>query len=516
MAEMPPKPRLMRERRTLVAILALVYTALFMPAIIRVQPAGANVVTLITMVVGAFVYSWAFFFTIRASRLLFTILAPLMFFMSAAASYFIWQYQFEMTYQQLAVVTEVQTHTALAFISARLVAWMLITTAIGIWLTRRAIRLEEFDPKDTRLLFITAILMFCIFTTEVGTITQRYFPYNLLFAVKDFIAEKIDLARGTTSIPDVTYDNKQPVTIILVIGESVRAANWGLNGYQRKTTPLLAKRAGVMNFNDVKSCYPLTRVAVPCILTNSSYQTSIAGPYSLLQIFHQMGFFTASIDMHGMSESVFGSPVSKLFNEGNRLISFNGSMLSENNVDDAGVTALKSVLAEHKDNLFVFFHPFGSHWPYATRYPAKFGKWQPVCNPEHNDILDLAKDMSECVPQELVNAYDNSILYADFILDEVMDSVKGRPALVLYTSDHGQSLGENGLFLHGHPDAQIERHVPLVVWATPEFEKRFPGEVARTRAKQKLPTSHDTIFHTLPDCIGAKGSMIDPTKSLCH
>ena len=146
----------------------------------------------------------------------------------------------------------------------------------------------------------------------------------------------------------------------------------------------------------------------------------------------------------------------------------------------------------------------------------QFRHWQPVCNPLHNSLVNLAKDMSECVPQELVNAYDNSILYADFILDEVMDSVKGRPALVLYTSDHGQSLGENGLFLHGHPNAAIERHVPLVVWATPEFRQRFPGELARMKAKQATPTSHDAIFHTLPHCIGAKGSMIDPHQSLCH
>ncbi len=517
MPETPLKPHLMRERRVLVAILAFVYTALFMPSIISVQPAGANFITLITMLAGAFIYAWAFFFTIRCWRPLFAVLTPLMFFMSAAASYFIWQYKFEMTYNQLAVITEVQTHTALAFISLRLVIWVLATTAIGIWLTRRAIRCEEHDPKDARLLFITGILMLCVFTTEVGTITQRYFPYNLLFAMKDFVAEKISLARGTsTANIDVTYDTKQPVTVILVIGESVRAANWGLNGYTRQTTPLLAKRPGVINFTDVKSCYPLTRVAVPCILTNGSYVTSAAGPYSLLQLFRRMGFFTASIDMHGMTESVFGSPVAKLFNSGNRLISFNGSMLSENNVDDAGVTALKQMLAEHKDNLFVFFHPFGSHWPYATRYPAKFGKWQPVCNPTDNSLVDLAKDMSQCVPQELVNAYDNSILYADFILDEVMDSVKGRPALVLYTSDHGQSLGEDGLFLHGHPNAQIERHVPLVVWATPEFEKRFPGALDHMRAKQKIPTSHDAIFHTLPACIGAKGTMLDPKLSLCH
>lgn len=517
MTEIKPSLSIWRERRTLIATLSLVYTALFMPAILYVQPGDNSLIDLAIPLAGAFVYSWAFFFTVRAWRGLFMMLTPLVFFASAIASYFIWQFHFEMTYQQLGVITEIQPKTAFAFISAKLVLWVLVATSIGLILTRRSVRLEERDPKDARLLFITGILMVCIFTTEAGSITQRYFPYNLLFSVKDFVAEKISIARGKPiANAPVSYAATAPVTVILIVGESVRAANWGLNGYARQTTPLLAKRDGIMNFTDVLSCYPLTRVAVPCIATNNSYKHAVTPEYSLLQLFKKMDFFTASIDMHGMSQSVFGSPVSALFNTGERLISFNGSMLSSNNVDDAGVEALKQLLAEHNQNLFVLFHPFGSHWPYDTRYPERFRVHTPVCNPLHHSLLNLAKDMSECVSSELVNAYDNSILYADFITNEVMDAVKGRAAIVLYTSDHGQSLGENGLFLHGHEDAAMERHVPLVVWATPEFTARFSPALARMKAKQHTPTSHDTIFHSLLDCVGAKGTMIDPKLSLCH
>jgi len=512
----PDKYPLLRDRRTLIAVLALVYTALFMPAVMMVQPAGVHPAAIAQTVIGSFVYSWAFFFTLRALRPLFTALTCLTFILSAAISYYMHQFRFEMTYQQLAVITEVQTHTALAFITWKLVAWLVLCGAVGYWLARRAVRLEVVDPRNARLLFITSIVMVCIFITEVGAVAGRYFPYNLLFAVKHFVEEKIALANtaGGEKV-SITRAEATPVTVVLVVGESVRAHNWGLSGYARQTTPLLAKRKGLINFTDVTSCFPLTRVAVPCILTDDAMKGPTPAQYSVLGLFRQLGFFTASIDMHGMSDSAFGSPVSKVLNEGHRLVSFNGSFLSKNNVDDLGVDALKTILKEQPGNLFVFFHPFGSHWPYDTRYPEKFRVHKPVCNPINPSILALAQDISECVPGELVNAYDNSILYADFITHEVMESVKGRAALVLFTSDHGQSLGEDGLFLHGHANAKMERHVPMVVWATPEYEKAYPAAIKHLRAKRDAPLTHDVIFHSLLDCVGAKSDAVDAKQSLC-
>jgi lipid A ethanolaminephosphotransferase len=435
----------LRDRRTLIAGVALVYTALFCPSLLSVQPAGLHPVALAQTIVGSFVYSWAFFFTLRSVAPLFRVLTPVLFILSAGISYYMHEFRFEMTFQQMAVITEVQTQTALAFITWKLIAWVLLCGVAGHWLARRAVALEIPDPRNARLLFITSVLMLCIFTTEVGAVSARYFPYNLLFAVKNFVGEKVALARsGSHEKIAITRGDAPPVTVVLVVGESVRAANWGLSGYSRQTTPLLAKRTGLINFTDVTSCFPLTRVAVPCILTDDSLTAKTAAQHSVLGLFRELGFFTASIDMHGMSDSAFGSPVSKLLNDGNRLISFNGSFLSENNVDDSGVAALRGLLKEHPDNLFVFFHPFGSHWPYDTRYPERFRVHKPVCNPLDPSIVALAQDMSACVPEELVNAYDNSILYADYITNEVMESVKGRAALVLFTSDHGQSLGEGG------------------------------------------------------------------------
>lgn len=507
---------LLRERRVLVALVALVYTALFMPAVLEVQPRGVPLFNHAMMLVSGFLYSWVLFFTLRAVRPLFLLLVPLLFATSAGASYYMYQYQFEMTFQQLAVVTEVDPRTAYAFITLKLVLWLAITTAIGIAISLYAVRREIRDPKDNRLLLITGIVLVCVFTQEVGSITGRYFPYNLLFAVRDFAQEKLTMTAGTEAKIAVTYPKAEPVTVVLVVGESVRAQNWGLNGYARQTTPELAKRGDLINFTDVTSCFPLTRVAVPCILTNASYTHAVRPEYSLLRLFREMGFFTASIDMHGMSNSVFGSPVTSLFNEGNQLVSLNGSILKSTNVDDAGVEQLRQILGEQQGNLFLFFHPFGSHWPFDTRYPERFRQFTPVCNPSDPRLIGLAKDMSECVPQELVNAYDNSILYADHVLSEVIDAVKDRPALVLFTSDHGQSLGENGLFLHGHEHAEMERKVPMAIWASPSFAKRYAPALAAMRAKQQAPTSHDVIFHSLLDCIGARGEMIDPAQSLCH
>lgn len=505
------------DRRLLIALLAGLYTLLFSPALLHIQPDTIGVAQQALMVVSSFVYGWAFFFALRASGRLFVALTTLLFALSAVVSYFMWLYRFELSFQQLAVVSETQTQTTLAFLSWRLVLWVSGCTYLGYRAARYARRHERPDPRDARLVFIACVLLVCIFTMETGTLVQRYFPYNLLFATRDFAREKLSIAHADTAKDEpLRYHDTQPVTVVLVVGESVRAANWGLNGYARQTTPLLAARAGVVNFSDVTSCFPLTRVAVPCILTDGHYDQTEAGRRSLIRLFKQMGFFTASIDMHGMSDSIFGSPVSVLLHESDQLDSFNGTLFADNNVDDTGVATLHQLLADQQGNLFVFFHTFGSHWPFDTRYPTRFRQFTPVCNPLHARLLGLAKDMAECDPAGLVNAYDNSILYADHVLDEVIDAVKDRPALVLFTSDHGQSLGEHGLYLHGHADAAMERHVPLVVWASPAFMARHGAAMQRLRAKRGMPITHDAIFHSLPDCIGAIGSAVDSSQSMCH
>jgi lipid A ethanolaminephosphotransferase len=141
-------------------------------------------------------------------------------------------------------------------------------------------------------------------------------------------------------------------------------------------------------------------------------------------------------------------------------------------------------------------HLLGSHGPaYFKRYPALFKRFTPACETE---------DLRHCNAAEIVNAYDNSLLYTDFVLGKVIDFLdraqKTHDTAMLYVSDHGESLGENGLYLHGMPYAiapDVQKNVPFVMWLSPAFRRDFGIRQDCMRSHSSQPASHDSLFHSL-------------------
>jgi lipid A ethanolaminephosphotransferase len=167
------------------------------------------------------------------------------------------------------------------------------------------------------------------------------------------------------------------------------------------------------------------------------------------------------------------------------------------------------VLAKVTTDTVIVFHQAGSHGPaYSERYPKAFEVFKPVC---------YGKELSRCAREEVVNAYDNSLLYTDHNVARQIDLLKSAAAsvdaLLLYVSDHGESLGEKGLYLHGAPymlAPDEQKHVPLLLWLSPEYNKRFgvsPGCVA---AKKAQAYTHDNLYHTVLGAVGVKSARYVP------
>ena len=164
----------------------------------------------------------------------------------------------------------------------------------------------------------------------------------------------------------------------------------------------------------------------------------------------------------------------------------------------------ESEIAKTNKSLIVL-HTTGSHWNYSARYPQKFSKFAPSC-----DELSGKRDHSACGIDRLVNSYDNSILYTDYFLSEVIERLQGKNAFVIYVSDHGESLGEDGFYGHGGDIRPEQMKVPLLVWFSDKFLK---NKSLKTNIQ---PLSHDNIFHSLLHCSDVKSEIIDPEMSLCQ
>jgi glucan phosphoethanolaminetransferase (alkaline phosphatase superfamily) len=180
-----------------------------------------------------------------------------------------------------------------------------------------------------------------------------------------------------------------------------------------------------------------------------------------------------------------------------------------NDHDGVMLPYLKNILKTDTKQ-FVVVHTSGSHWSYAHRYPREFAKFTPECN------ITGKNDPASCAQVNLVNAYDNSILYTDFFLSNLIEMLKDEEAFLIYASDHGESLGESGRFGHAGEITFERTSIPLIVWVSDSFKQKHPvhAENINTHKGQRL--SHDNIFHSVLDCLDISSEIIDKNLSICN
>ncbi|MFZ9264545.1 MAG: phosphoethanolamine transferase [Polynucleobacter sp.] len=313
---------------------------------------------------------------------------------------------------------------------------------------------------------------------------------------------------------DAVKNNKagaKPTLLVLVVGETVRAANWGLSGYERQTTPSLAKQ-DVINFPYVVSCGTNTEVSVPCMfsaLGRKQYdEKKIRSTESLLHLIARTGVPVTWIDNQSGCKGVCKG----LENIDAKTLGTPEICPATGCYDETLLRGLEATIKKSTGDQVVVLHQLGNHGPaYYARYPKAFEKFKPVCS---------SSDLGRCTQQEIFNAYDNAILYTDHILSRAIDLLKTketRNVVFIYVSDHGESLGEGGFYLHGLPYSiapKEQTRAPMMMWASEQFVKQqqLSKECMMQRAKE--PAHHDNLFHTVLGLMNISTSVYDPAWDL--
>jgi len=281
--------------------------------------------------------------------------------------------------------------------------------------------------------------------------------------------------------------------VILVVGETARSINFSLNGYERDTNPGLKNRE-VFSFTDVQSCGTNTAESVPCMfshLERENYSRSEAGKYeNVLDVLQRAGVQVLWRDNNSGSKGVADRVIFQdLANAADRTL-----CSTEECYDEILLKDLDTVLQQNTGDILVVLHQKGSHGPaYYKRFPEKFARFLPQCTQDN---------VQDCDPTSIVNAYDNTILYTDALLSQVIDILKEQQyaTAMLYVSDHGESLGEKNIYLHGLPYAiapKEQKHVPMIFWGSDMFLREKGIERQSLTAGLHAPLSHDYLFHSL-------------------
>ena len=306
--------------------------------------------------------------------------------------------------------------------------------------------------------------------------------------------------------------NHKALKIILIVGESARYDHFSVNGYQRETSPELAKINNLVTFSDAYSLGTFTTGAVPKIFRNEQLKHHV----SLIKLMEMSGFKTYWISNHRMH----GDVITNLAHE-SQFALFRDDIHSKKaayKFDDKLLVHLDDIMNKNaNENIFLVLHMIGSHLNYDMRYPDEFKKFTPTCKQKTSSFFGRISCTDSI---KLNNSYDNSILYSDYIISGMIKRLENENALVLFVSDHGQSLGENGVFFHGDeyekaPEEQI--HVAMFLWASDNFlaDKTYKYNYLKAKAKKDKHFTHGNIFHSLPHCIGLTKNIHAPL-SICH
>ncbi|MGX1184325.1 lipid A ethanolaminephosphotransferase [Pseudomonas sp. F-14 TE3623] len=296
---------------------------------------------------------------------------------------------------------------------------------------------------------------------------------------------------------------------VLVVGESARAENFGILGYDRDTTPQLDKETGLIAFTDVHSCGTETAVSVPCMFSNmgrKDYNASKAkNEEGLLDVLKHAGLEVIWRDNQsgckGTCDRVTVDDVSNL----------KDPALCANSEcrDEILLQGLQHFIDTLDKDTVLVLHQMGSHGPeYFKRYPKEYEHFTPVCE---------SNALNNCSRESIVNGYDNTLVYTDHVLSTLIDLLRSNQDKVdtamLYLSDHGESLGEYNLFLHGTPymlAPEQQKHVAMLAWFSDSYQKSFSVDTHCLQLSREKPLSQDNLFHSMLGLLEVNSKVYDP------
>ena len=300
---------------------------------------------------------------------------------------------------------------------------------------------------------------------------------------------------------------------VIVVGETARADHFSLNGYARETNPALAKQPGLINMNNVWSCGTATAVSLPCMFSGLGRENfsleKAQQREGLLDVLQRAGLAVQWRDNQSGCKGV----CDRVPNDNLKDSKTADLCSAEECFDEVLLSGLPEKLATLDRDTVLVLHMMGSHGPaYYKRYPDRFEVFLPTCK---------TSQLDRCSQQEITNTFDNTLRYTDFVLAKLVEILREHADKVdtamIYMSDHGESLGEHNLYLHGTPymiapDAQ--KHVPMLMWFSAGYQRNFGVDTACLAQNQAKPYSHDNLFHSALGLLNVTTSQYDAKQDI--
>lgn len=425
------------------------------------------------------------------NKYFFSIFFPLFSLLGSILAFYRYAYKATLTPMLIDASLNNDLRTSLDVISAPLIFFVLTCLVISVllvWFRFKHIVLNN----HYGLLFLSLSLLWLIFSVNgraKNSIFQR-FPFSIYYNFSEY--NKLQTQIATSRInpdPTLNVENTDSLIVILVLGESLRADHLSLNGYNRQTNPRLSLRKNIFSLPHVFSEYTNTNRSLPHLLTRAdSVHTEFAfTETSFISLFKQCGFNTAWISnqdpgytyvgfMKECDTIMYCHPEKSVYNY-NEWLDEDLLPLTKKNIDNGSIQKL------------IILHTIGSHWYYNNHYSKKFEKFKPVTS---------SRIIAQCTPEEIVNSYDNTVLYTDFFLDELIEQLEKKNAILIYLSDHGETLGEDGAWLHAS-DNTASKNPACIIWYSDNYKNKNHDNIEALTKNRNKHLRTDFLYHSILD-----------------
>lgn len=445
----------------------------------------------------------------------------------AGATYFMYTYGAVIDQNMMVNIFETNSQEATALVTPQMLLWIAVIGLIPS-IVLMFVRIRSGKWWYTLLMRVAAILgalMVIILVASVfykdyaslfrnnKAIVKMVTPANYVSAIAKYSKNRwfagdqtlVRIGQDAHKGPVILAQKKKTV-LVLVIGEASRAENYSLNGYGRETNPQL-KKQGMINFPQASSCGTETAVSVPCMFSGmprKKYDADLARHQEgLLDVLAHAGVNLLWRENDGGCKGA----CDRIPHTDMTQWKLDQFCKDKSCIDDVNLHRLDNVLDGLKQDSVLVIHLMGSHGPaYYQRYPQEYRQFTPTC--DTNQIQD-------CDHQALMNTYDNTILYTDSVVSKTIDALKARQTTMntalVYLSDHGESLGENGLYLHGTPYMLAptqQTHIPFMFWLSPDYVNNFGvNEPCLRDQAAKTAVSQDNLFSTVLGMMNVKSAV---------
>ena len=442
-----------------------------------------------------------------SSRILFAVCFPLLAVFSSAMCYYTLTIGVSLTATSIEIALVNDATMWMTVVSPMLIAVIILSAILsaGIAYYRWTSVIPSRRTSLTAFVVGLAITFSQAFIPQVNAVVIDKLPYSIIYSFNQYFhyrreyIEHRDTYNNTICVPSET-----PPDVFIILGESLRADHLPFNGYARNTMPRLSRDTAIISFPNIYTEYTYTDASIPHILTRKDPNNKQAAyeEQSFITLFKNAGYLTTWFANQDTSTGY------KYFaHECNLFFYSNGTRTFETWKDSDLLPLINVWLDDAKterQRKLAIIHTIGSHCWYNSRYTERQARFKP-------DMT--SREMALTSREQFVNSYDNTIIATDDFLADLFNNLRGRNAVVLFISDHGDGLGENGNYLHASENEAI--HYPACfIWYTPEYARLFPDKVAAARRGKDLRNTTEAIFHTALDLGAIETSVLDRSKSL--